>query len=356
MMIRKISPLARVAIATAALGLAVPSVSAQEAVTTPVGAMTYTFPANSYTTAGFNLLRPAVKTAVVASGSNSTVTISGANNLSNDLTAGVAYFLEVVSHTDGVTTENVGDRLEIDVAATRLSANSTITIAVSSPNNTATGDFSGLQGYSIAIRPHWTLGTLFGTGTGTSLTSATTFDQADQVHVWNGVGMSTFWFRQNSAGTTKEWRNTTTGTTNQNDFVIPPGAGVFVKRAGGTPLTVVVSGEVRMNQFVLPVQAGTRLIANPFPVAMSPTSAGYLPSTGFSSATTFDAADQIWTWNGSGISTYWLRQNSTGSVKEWRNTTTGTTPHTTNAFLDPQAAHFVKTQNQISPILVQRPF
>jgi len=168
--------------------------------------------------------------------------------------------------------------------------------------------------------------------------------------------MSTYWFRQNSAGTIKEWRNTGTGSTNQDNAIIPSGTGVFVKRVGTSTLDVMVLGNVRNNKFIQPLTTGTSLLAPGFPTAASPTDAGLMPAAGLVSATSFAVADQIWVWTGTVMSTYWLRQNSAGTIKEWRNTGTGATAYTTTRFLDPQKAFFVKTQANIDSVEVLEPY
>lgn len=331
--------------------------SAQNATTTPVGVMQYSFAPNSYVTMGVPLVRDSVATGTVTGGTAGTITLNGTQNLAAVLSAGTPYYVEITGHPDGVTSANVGDRFDVDTAATISAASNVIVINTSSPNNTAAGDFSGLTGYNLAIRPHWTLADLFGTGaSATSLQSSPTFTSADQVHFWTGTGMSTYFFRQNSAGTIREWRNTRTGTVNQDGAIIPPGVGVFFKRAGSSPLAITVLGNVRGNKFVQPLALGTHLFAQGFPKMSSPTDLSLMPVSGLVCSTSFAAADQIWLWTGTGISTYWLKTNSAGTIKEWRNTTTGTTVYDTTQFLDPQKAFFVKTQASIDPVEVAKPY
>lgn len=336
--------------------LVIHAAHAGDVTTTPMGVMQYSFAANSYTTMGVPIVRDSVATGTVSGGAASTITISGTQNLAAVLSPNIPYYVEVTGHADGVTTANVGDRFDLDVAATISAANNVISINTASPNNTAAGDFSGLTGYNLAIRPHWTLASLFGTGlSATALQSATSFASADQIHFWNGAGMSTYWFRQNSAGTVKEWRSMGTGTSNQDNAILPPGVGVFFKRAGSSPLDVFVLGNARSHKFVQPLATGTSLLASGFPTWSSPNEASLMPGTGFVSATSFAVADQIWIWTGTGISTYWLRQNSAGTIKEWRNIGTGTTAYSTTQFLDPQKAFFVKTQANIDSVEVSKP-
>lgn len=331
---------------------------AEEARTDPAGAMKYTFPGSSYTTMGIPLLRPPLFSDVIAGGTATTVTLSHASNLVENIPANTPCYLEVVGTSQSEETpSNLGDRFEVDVAATRASASNVLTIVADSPLNTAAGDLGDLQGMRVVIRPHWTLATVFGTGVdATHLNSSSSFTSADQVHFWMGEGFSVFWFRQNSSGLSREWRSVFTGIQNQDNAIIPPGVGVFVKRSGPTELALTIAGEVRTNTFVQPIGQGTRLLATGFPVDMSPLQSGFSAGSGFASSTFVGTADQIWTWTGSGVSTYWYRQNSSGTAKEWRNAWTGLTDHTASSFLNPFQGFFVKTLTEVAPVEVAKPY
>ncbi|HSI20186.1 MAG TPA: hypothetical protein VLA04_00545, partial [Verrucomicrobiae bacterium] len=331
--------------------------SAQSVATTPVGAMTYTFPANTTVSVGIPLVRPAVFTGVVSSGNTTSISFSTAGlNLATAIPVGSFYYIEVVGHSDNVTTTHVGDRFEVDETTTTVAANGVLSIDAASNLNTATGDFSSLVGYKIVIRPHWTLAALFGTGNGaTGLTSSTTFSSADQVLSWDGAGWSTYWFRQNSAGTVKEWRNTATSTTNQDNTLIPPGVGVYFKKLTST-LAVSVVGEVRTNRFIRNLDHSTQLIAMGYPVDRSPSQMAMLPASNYTAATSFDAADQLLAWDGAGFSTYWLRRNSAGDIIQWRNTGTGTTDHSSTGFILSNQAFFIRPVGTPNDVVQTTPF
>jgi uncharacterized protein (TIGR02597 family) len=325
--------------------------------TVPVGAMTYSFAANSTASVGIPLLRPAIYSGTVTAGNTATLTLSGTGlNLANSILSSSSYFLEVTGHSDGVTTTNIGVRLEINEITTVANANGVAAIDTLSNLNTSTGNFSALIGYKVCIRPHWTLATLFGTGVGvTGLTSATTFSLADQVLAWDGSGWSTYWFRQNSAGSVKEWRNTSTGTNNQDGAIIPAGAGVYLRKAG-LASTISVVGEVRTNRFIRILDNTTQLIALGFPVDISPSQLGLSPASNFTAATTFSSADQVLAWDGTGFSTYWLRRNTAGDIIQWRNTATTTTDHSNTAFIASNKAYFIKPIGIPDDIVAPVPF
>jgi hypothetical protein len=342
-----------------ALGFAFASpAAAQTTVTTvPVGVMTYSFSANSTASVGIPLLRPAIFSGVVTSASTGSIAFTSPGlNLATLISAGSSYYLEVTGHSDGVTKAYVGDRLEINEATTITSASGVAAIDTLSNINTTSGTLDFLIGYNVTIRPHWTLAALFGTGAGaTGLNSSTTFSSSDQVLAWNGGGWSTYWFRQNSAGSIKEWRNTATGTVNQDGAVIPPGVGIYVKKLGNA-LTANVMGEVRTNRFIRNLDSSTQLIALGYPVDSSPVQLGLTTTSGFTAATTFTVADQILAWSGTGFSTYWLRRNTAGDVVQWRNTATSTIDHSGTAFIAANKAFFIKPVGTPDDIVVGVPF
>lgn len=341
-------------LAAGLLAVALSPVSAQSVTTEPVGAMTYEFAANSTTSVGIPLLRPAAYSGVVNSGDANTVTFAAGVDFSNLLSAGEFYYIEVTGSDNAQ--EYIGDRLEVDEAASIVAGSNVLHLDLGSNLNTTSGDLGALTGYRITIRPHWTIAKLFGTGLDvTDLTSATTFAYADRILAWGGVGWSTYWFRQNSAGTTKEWRNTATGTANQDDAIIPPGVGLYLRKAG-LPKTMVVTGDVRTNRFIRTLDHSTQLIALGHPIDLTPTQMGLLPIANFTPATAFAYADRVLAWGGVGYSTYWLRRNSAGDVIQWRNTSTGTVDHSNSAFILADQAFFIMPVGTPDDLTVSLPF
>lgn len=300
--------------------------------------MNYLIPANSTQSLGFPILRSAVLVGAVTAGDANSISLDGITGVQSLLISGNSYFLEVVGHIDGITTANVGERFELNEAS---SSGAVVALDTASSLNTSSGNFSSLIGYRVAVRPHWTLKDLFGTGTSATLNSGTTFSTADQVLAWTGTSWSTYWFRQNSAGSVKEWRNIDTGTANQDSVIIPSGVGVYFRRGAGA-LNLTLVGEVRSNRFIRNLDSSTQLVAQGFPVDRAPLQLGFDFAGGFASGTTFGTADQLLVWTGSAFSTYWYRQNSTGTTREWRNIDTGTTVHSNTSFLSASQAIFVK--------------
>ena len=229
--------------------------------------------------------------------------------------------LEVIGHTDASTRTLVGHRFEVDEAATLAAAAGTVVIDTGSAHNTTSAAaLAGLADYRVAIRPHWTLAALFGSGPASRINAARSAARGDQVLAWNGHGFSVYYLR---AGATPEWRNVATGSLNQDDTVVPPGTGLFLRRRAGAWSASLV-GEVRTTPFARPVFGPSQLVAGGFPTPSTPTEWKLTGGTGLTAGTTPANSDRVLAWNGSQFSEYYLRAST---VPEWRNTATGLIDH-----------------------------
>ncbi|MFM9952477.1 MAG: hypothetical protein ACKVVO_00315, partial [Opitutaceae bacterium] len=105
-----------------------------------VGVMSYTAAENSTISLGVPLLRPALFTGTVGAvvGAKVTVTLAGAAaGTARPFAAGESYYLEVIGHVDGTTTALVGQRYELDEAATLADSSGQLTLDLASPHNTS---------------------------------------------------------------------------------------------------------------------------------------------------------------------------------------------------------------------------
>lgn len=305
----------------------------------PVGVMSYAAAENSTISLGVPLLRPAVLTGTVSAVTGAKVTLTGpAAGSVLPLVAGESYFFEVIGHVDGVTTTLVGQRFEVDEAATLADAGGALSVDTTSPHNTAAAStLVGLVNYRVTVRPHWTLAALLGTGARAKVNAAVSAASADQVLAWNGVGFSVYYVR---SGEVPQWRNTATGAASQDGAILPPGVGLFLRRQAGE-LKFAVPGEVRTTAFVRPPFAGSQIIAGGFPVDASPVdlklaaAAGQAPSAGLTAGTAPSNADQLLAWDATAFSVYYLRS---GQVPQWRNVATGLLDYSTTAILPARGA------------------
>ena len=289
----------------------------------PVGAMSYSFPEYSTTSLGVPLLRPGVLTRVVESVSGARLTLAAMDGGSGGLPANdESYYLEVLGNVDGATLMLAGHRFEVDEVATRAAGPGAVVLEASAPLNTSPAAFiPSLVGYRVTVRPHWTLAALFGTGLNAKFNAAASVALADQVLAWNGSDFAVFYLR---SGAVPQWRNIATGPTNQDQAIIPPGSGLYVRRQAGA-LTISVVGEVRTNRFVRAPYVGTQLLAAVFPVDLSPADLRLVAGRGLTAGTSPAVADQLLQWSGTAFDTFYLRENV---VPEWRNIAMGTTDFT----------------------------
>ncbi len=330
------------------------AVKAQSVTSAAVGAMRYEQAAGSTASLGVPLVRAAVFTGRVEVGGNGFITVTQPAgepvNLAGLIVGTSPYYIEVTGHSDGVTTGLVGERFEVNETGTSSSANNTLALDGASPLNTAAGaDFSSLSGYRITVRPHWTLAALFGTGTGTDLNASTNVNNADQVLAWSGGSFSIYYFR---SGTTPHWRNLATGTTSQDQAIIPPGVGIYFRRVTGDYAKTVV-GEVRANRFVRPLDNTSQLIANGFPMDFSPGDLLQSTTTGYVASTSSTTADQLLTFVSGSYSIYYYRS---GTTPQWRNLATGTTNHSATKLYAATGAVLYRPQGVPADLVQAVPF
>ena len=100
---------------------------------------------------GFPLINSNIVTAVVASSSSNSISLSGSPSIT--LASGAPYYVEVTSGT------YAGERFDVNNTAT---SGSTIGISTGSANNTDTLASIDLTGASIALRAHVTLSQIQG--------------------------------------------------------------------------------------------------------------------------------------------------------------------------------------------------
>ena len=329
------SPNFAVACLRCALGLgAIASVMVRaQTGSAPVGVMSYAAAENSTISLGVPLLRPAVLTGTVSAVTGANLTLTGpAAGSVLPLVAGESYFFEVIGHVDGVTTTLVGQRFEVDEAATLADAGGALSVDTTSPHNTAAAStLVGLVNYRVTVRPHWTLAALLGTGARAKVNAAVSAASADQVLAWNGVGFSVYYVR---SGEVPQWRNTATGAASQDGAILPPGVGLFLRRQAGA-LAFAVPGEVRTTAFVRPPFTGSQIIAGGFPVDASPADLKLAASAGLTAGTAPSNADQLLAWDATAFSIYYLRA---GQVPQWRNVATGLLDYSTTAILPARGA------------------
>ena len=327
------SSLSRWVIGLAAVYWCAGSLGRAQTGSAPVGVMSYAMAENSTISLGVPLLRPAVFTGTVSVVAGANLTLAGpAAGSALPFVTGESYFLEVIGHVDGTTAALVGQRFEVDEAATLAGSIGQLSLDLASPHNTSpAAALAGLASYRVVVRPHWTLAALLGTGAKVKVNAATSASSADQVLAWNGSGFSVYYVR---GGDVPQWRNAATGAANQDGAILPPGAGLLLRRQAGA-LAFAVPGEVRTNTFVRPPFTGSQIITGGFPIDSTPADLKIVDGPGLTPGTSPSNSDQLLSWAENAFNVYYLRD---GQVPQWRNAATGLIDYSNSAIFSARGA------------------
>ena len=214
------------------------------------------------------------------------------------------FYLEFTSVGGSTVAAGVGTSFAI--TATAASAK-TITLA------TAPGLVSPV-GYRV--RKYWTLADIFGAANSVGLNGGTA-TSADQVQIWNGAGLDTFYYQTTGIGGTG-WRKTNARSTDASTSIIPPSAALIVKRGSNATVSLVANGSMKTGQTTATIASGYTFVGNPFDIAMTLASSG-IYAAGLAGGTAA-SADQVLVWNGATFDAYFY-QTSGGTGTGWRKTT-----------------------------------
>jgi hypothetical protein len=237
--------------------------------------------------------------------------VGAGGSIAGAMSAGKAYFLEIVS---GV---HAGQRLEVDEAGS--TATTVALDAASTLNTLGVGQLPAtLAGARAELREHGTIGAAFDPVRFNSTTSPST---ADRLLLFNRTSntYTTYWLFRNS-GAPKWVRNGDATLADAGGRVLAPGEGVLVQ-AKYAVLSTVYTGEVRSWAFASPLGAGTQMMGNPWPVGQSPAQRVMNSGSGFKGASLASSADQVRLWLGDsvagqqGYTTYYYFK--TGTYDQW---------------------------------------
>lgn len=215
----------------------------QTATTTPVGAMTYSFPATTQLTGSYisiPLTSPPVYSGVVQSLTATTLTFSGTPFTEGGFSqAGAPYFLRFQTGAQTgrtiLVTANTSNTVTLDV-----------TDNSSQTTNLNTSGFAVAPGDAVQVMPGDTLASFFGDNTIENplvLVGAAGALAADTVSIYSKTtGRFESYFFSTSL---QRWRSTTASTLSKNDTVIYPESSIGIgRRSGRPPLAITVTGDV----------------------------------------------------------------------------------------------------------------
>ena len=324
-----------------ALTLAMTTYGATVSYSPPVGGSQITF-TQGKRFSGMPFINPAAQLGVISGNTTQVITLSDTSvNMSTALVTGTAYYAEI---TAGPDVTYVGDRFEVDATGTIASANNTITITPDASTNTMASLPASLDGYTVTIRPHVTLGQLFGTKANELMHGSANLSTADQVAFFNPQTQSylTYYYLRNPSGTFAQWSLVGGGATNRDNTPIPPGVGFIVQRNDATPVTLTWSGAIRRNSFAQPLAAGLNLVAESVPVSSSPLDRTLTYANGIQGSANLSTADQVSIYNGTGYSTYYLLRNPSGTFEQWTLVGGGSTNQNNTKIFTPTGAVFIR--------------
>jgi hypothetical protein len=286
----------------------------------PVGVVKYNLPVGMKAV-GFPMVNPVLFSGIVDGVTANSVSVAmnaGSPAVGTVLSTDVSYFVEFVATTGGPNALE-GDRVEIDVAATKDAGNPADSVVLnfdpaflSTGRNTLGNLPIDLVGYRLCIRAHVTISQVFGTGFSSPMQSGTSPTTGDQVYVFSNGGFVTYLFQQDRGGTYRKWVRFPEGT-DADSAAIPSGTGLFVMRIGSTAVDLSQVGSARINDFVQPLQAGYTFIGEPVAVDQSFASRGMVQANGFVPGRSPADADNALVWTGAGYKTYYYLQPRSGS-------------------------------------------
>jgi len=281
-------------------------------------------------------------------------------DLATLLTSGQSYFLEVTSG------DNKGHRFDI-VSASGIG----VTLATDSdvcsgtpPFNTLAGALpANLVGDKVALHRHKLLGGQYPVA---GFFAAGIHTDADQVQTFAAGVWTTYWLYTN--GGSPKWVKVGDATlADQAATVLPPGQGSFVLRRN-TATLILAYGEVRENDFVNPLCAGTNLTAGGYPLDQSATGTGSRAmnlGTGFFGSRDFKTADSFFVWKGdtvvgtNGYDTYFLLNRDTvipAQIKWVKQGDVSLTSRDAAQLLLGNASVFLRVKNDLHSYTVPSPW
>jgi hypothetical protein len=153
----------------------------------------------------------------------------------------------------------VGERYEIEVSANPSAHQGWIRLKTA-PHNTRRDLPAGLVGARYSVRPHWTLGNLFGTSGRSFLRPGRTSSSADQVQITDPASGSPESYFLSSEPSAPGWRSSRNRRgPEQNQVIIPPGSALILHARG--PLVFSLYGEARAHAFRLPLRSGPNFVS-----------------------------------------------------------------------------------------------
>jgi uncharacterized protein (TIGR02597 family) len=301
--------------------------------TTPVGFVTMTVSGTggtkptAYTFTSLGLVNPIAFQSTTTTSVGGTTTIADtsatwANNAYNSSTAGAppTHFVEILS---GPAAGSMYDIVTTDGSAKSLTVSSALAAGVTA-------------GVSYAIRPHWTLASVFGpTVNQAGGLAGGSAGNADEIQLFRSGGYVGYFYQTSGRNVLlNAWVSSSDLNTDAGNTVIYPDDGIVIARRQSGPVRVTVSGAVKTGQTSIPVLTGYTLLGNVYAAGMTLGTSGLYTGDASSGLAPGSAgeADQVIFWNGTGFVSYFYQTSGRNVlVNAWvsasdLNTDAGSTP------------------------------
>lgn len=284
-------------ITSLALAGALTTAVASGAVTDPVGYSTTTLPAGQATLVSLTLHESAVATSTVTG-----VTATTFTDTSQDFTAllssGATYILEI-NDGAGAGTLQVISAWSGDTLTTPEDISSFVTAGVT----------------KYTLRPAATVSSIFGPNNEAGLTSTPTGNPGtyDEVLVVNALGSFDSYFYYDD-GSFTQWYDSGFATVQDNPLVYTDA--IYVRRIAGSPIDLVVSGEVKLTPTSFVISGGNNFVGGVYPVGSTLSTSGLKDSVAADADGSPPFADQVLVQqpNGSYITYFYYND---GSFEQW---------------------------------------
>lgn len=247
------------------LALLAGRVSAQTTAATvasdPVGVLTYTVPPG-LSGMSFPLIPGDLAVGLLAGNGTGDLTFASAVPIGPLLTAGGAYYVEILSGP------RAGDRFDVNTAATIAAGGNKVTLVLGSASHSTQPTLAySLIGARAAVRACLTLGQLAAQFS-PALTGSDTESAADGVSIFGTGGFTRYYLRADGA----TWYQAG-GATDCRNLVISPDVSLVLDLRSGSRQLVQLGG-VRVTPFRKNLVAGNQAFATGFPLDLTPFEAG----------------------------------------------------------------------------------
>lgn len=241
----------------------------------------------------------------------STISVSG-NPWSDDEFNGAngAFFVEVISPS--------GPGRIFDIVDTAQGENPAASSLVTDRNLGS----EAKVGDRIRIRPHATLGSLFGEDNGAGLLASDDPGAADEVVVHHGGTASSYFYFTGAPGFPAGWYDSefALGPGEAAARVIAPGDSIVVKRKAAGAVELLISGVAKSGSTALPIGSGTTLIGSISAGTFTLGSSGLFasdPGAGVAASDDPATADEVTLYSASGARSYFYFAGYPGYPAGW---------------------------------------